>query len=235
MLHGAHPSMQRNSAIPDSNESNATEAGWLRLLADRPTWSPADGPLIVVSPHPDDEVLGAGGLIHTWAALGRPVTIVSVTDGEAPLPERRRFNLIRREELQGALRKLCLTHVAVMRVGLPGGAVARHANRLRNAILALLEPGATLLAPYEHDGHCDHKAAGEVCCGLGRSHGVTVARFPVGTWSHSVPAALISAPWVVFPLSFEARRAKAHAVQCFASRQPRTVEPFARPYEAFLL
>jgi LmbE family N-acetylglucosaminyl deacetylase len=235
MLHGAHTSAHRIREFPASSAPGSAEAAWLRLLADRPRWSPPDGPLIVVSPHPNDEVLGAGGLIHTWAATGRPVTIVSVTDGEAARPERRRFDLIRREELKGALRKLCLTHVAVVRVGLPDGAVAGHANRLRNAVLALLEPGATLLAPYDHDGHCDHEAAGEVCCGLGRSHGVTVARFPVETWSHAASPSLIAAPWVVFPLSFEARRAKARAVQCFASRQPCTVEPFARPYEAFIV
>ncbi len=58
-------------------------------------------------------------------------------------------------------------------------------------------------------------------------------------------SALADARWGKFPLSLEARRAKARAVQCFASQlQPPHAAPvvpahvlshFDRPYEAFLL
>jgi LmbE family N-acetylglucosaminyl deacetylase len=235
------------AAVPhfDPADAGTPEESWLRMLASRPEWAPASGPLVVVSPHPDDEVLGAGGLIHSWAASDQRVTVVSVTDGEAAFPTWRGLDVVRREELLGALRKLSLIHVAVVRVGLPDGTVGRHANRLRNALLALLEPGATLVAPYERDGHPDHDAVGEVCRGLGHSHGVTVARYPVWTWHHADPTALAQARWGKFSLSFEARRAKARAVQCFASQlQPSRRMPvvprhllshFERPYEAFLL
>src|ERR1700719_3455965 len=60
------------------------------------------------------EVLAAGGLIHSWAVGGRAVTIVSVTDGEAAFPRWRGLDLVRRDELKGALRKLCPTHVSVV-------------------------------------------------------------------------------------------------------------------------
>ena len=39
------------------------EERWLEMLEDRPEWTPQNGPLLVVSPHPDDEVLAAGGLV----------------------------------------------------------------------------------------------------------------------------------------------------------------------------
>jgi hypothetical protein len=39
-----------------------------------------------VTPHPDDEILGAGGLIRACAMAGRKVTVLSVTDGEAADP-----------------------------------------------------------------------------------------------------------------------------------------------------
>jgi len=240
------PARALDTATPfDPADAGIPESSWLTLLNGRPQWSPADGPLVVLSPHPDDEVLGAGGLIHSWAAAGRPVTIVSVTDGEAAFPKWRGLDLVRREELKGALRKLCLTHVCVVRVGLPDGKVGHHGNKLRNALLALLEPGVTLIAPYERDGHPDHDAVGEVCCDLKRSHGISIARYPVWAWHHTDPALLAGARWGRFPLSFEARRAKARALQCFVSQlQPPQAAPimprhvlahFERPYEAFLL
>ena len=41
-----------------------------------------DGPLLVVHAHPDDETLATGGLLATWTATGRPVTLVTCTRGE---------------------------------------------------------------------------------------------------------------------------------------------------------
>ena len=43
--------------------------------------------LIVVAAHPDDESLGAGGLIATAARRGVPVTVVVATTGEASHPQ----------------------------------------------------------------------------------------------------------------------------------------------------
>lgn len=42
----------------------------------------ADGGLLAVHAHPDDETLWTGGLLATWAAAGRPVTVVTCTRGE---------------------------------------------------------------------------------------------------------------------------------------------------------
>ncbi|HEY5120093.1 MAG TPA: PIG-L family deacetylase, partial [Acidimicrobiales bacterium] len=41
---------------------------------------------MVVSPHPDDEVLGAGGLIQVALSQHVLVEVVAVTDGEASHP-----------------------------------------------------------------------------------------------------------------------------------------------------
>src|ERR1700730_18852108 len=117
-----------NLEMPTTPASDPTNAGtpeerWRELLEDRPEWSPQNGPLLVVSPHPDDEVLAACGLSHAGAAAGRAVTIVSVTDGEAAFPRWHGLDLVRRDELKGALRKLSQTHVSVLRIGLPDGKV----------------------------------------------------------------------------------------------------------------
>jgi len=41
--------------------------------------------VLVIAPHPDDEVLGAGGTMHRLAAEGHAVTVAIVTRGWAPL------------------------------------------------------------------------------------------------------------------------------------------------------
>src|SRR5258708_23704499 len=76
--------------------SGTSEQLWAQHLFRRSDWAPAEGPLLVVAPHPDDEIMGAGGLIHTWAGMGRSVTVLSVTDGEAALPARENLDRVRR-------------------------------------------------------------------------------------------------------------------------------------------
>jgi LmbE family N-acetylglucosaminyl deacetylase len=204
-----------------------------RLLDDPPVWSPADGDLLVVAPHPDDEVLGAGGLMRAWAARGAKVNVLSVSDGEAA-----------GSELNEALRKLSPTHVSVTRLGLPDGKIAHHLNRLRNAILSLASAKPTLIAPYERDGHPDHEAVGNMCIEFAHSQRIPIARYAIRAWHRAAPDPH-EARWVRFMLSDDARRAKARAVQCFKSQRPpgwgdpsaplRTLSHFLRPYEAFLL
>ncbi|WP_024285289.1 PIG-L family deacetylase [Cellulomonas sp. KRMCY2] len=43
---------------------------------------PAEGCLLAVHAHPDDETLSTGALLATWSQAGRPVTVVTCTRGE---------------------------------------------------------------------------------------------------------------------------------------------------------
>jgi LmbE family N-acetylglucosaminyl deacetylase len=221
------------------------EESWLQLLHSTRTWAPQPGPLLVVAPHPDDEILGAGGLIQAWSSAGLPVTIFSVTDGEAADPGRRGLDLIRRRELRNALRILTSVHVNIERSAIPDGKVVEHANRLRNLIAEHVTADTTIIAPYEHDGHPDHEIVGQICTEVARAARVALARYPVWTWHHTDPDAVKSLQWVRFPLTAAAQRAKAHALQCFASQlrpasgvpivPPHVLTYFHRTYEAFVL
>jgi LmbE family N-acetylglucosaminyl deacetylase len=229
----------------DSSLPGTDERAWQQVLADAPDWIPPDGPLLIVSPHPDDEILGAGGLIHAWKNLGRSVTVISVTDGEAAYPQWRRLGQIRREELREALHVLSDHPVLVVRLGIPDGRVADYGNKLRSAVFSLLEPGTTVLAPYEQDGHPDHEAAGRACIESAHAHGFMLARYPIWAWRHGDPQALSHARWGKFKLPDTARAAKANALQCFSSqlfpyrRNPvvpdHAMAYYSRPHEAFLL
>ena len=47
---------------------------------------PEGGRAVIVAPHPDDEVLGTGGLLARLGRLGRELRLVAVTDGTASHP-----------------------------------------------------------------------------------------------------------------------------------------------------
>ncbi len=41
--------------------------------------------VLVIAPHPDDEVLGLGGTLHRLAARGHDIVVAVVTKGWSPL------------------------------------------------------------------------------------------------------------------------------------------------------
>jgi len=231
--------------LPGPSIRGTDEASWQSVLASVPLWSPPDGPLLIVGPHPDDAVLGAGGLICVWKQWGRKVIVLSLTDGEAAYPQWKRLGRIRREEQKDALQVLSSTPTLIVRLAIPDGRVADHTSKVRGAIVSLVTSSTTIISPYEHDGHPDHDAAGQVCREMARTHGFTVARYPIQTWHHADPRTINRVSWRRFPLSERAQAAKADATRCFQSQlSPYKREPvvpehfvryFARPYETFFL
>lgn len=117
--------------------------------------------VLCVAPHPDDEVIGCGGTLALLADRGAEVAVVVATDGEAsvgsPHP-RAETGSRRRGEAVAACAALGVP--APSFVGLPDGAVADHAGRLRAVLSAVrddLDP-TLVLAPWPLDGHPDHRA-----------------------------------------------------------------------------
>jgi LmbE family N-acetylglucosaminyl deacetylase len=228
----------------DPNQQGTDDMVWRAVLDEAPSWLPATGRLLVVSPHPDDEVLGAGGLIRQWAHAGGPVTLLSITDGEAAFPDWPGLGGIRRSELSQALARLCGNRLLAVGMGIPDGRIKEHTGALRSALAALCDRDTTLIAPYEADGHPDHDAAGSVCREFAQSTGVAIARYPIWAWHHSTPAGM-PPRWGRFALQPRTRRAKTAAVRCFSSQlRPDRRLPiipahvmtyFSRPYEAFVL
>jgi LmbE family N-acetylglucosaminyl deacetylase len=145
------------------------------------------GRTVVVVPHPDDEALAAGGLIARQRAVGCEVIVIAVTDGDAAYPDWRGAELarVRRREQLAALRHLGVRPHAVRRLGIADGAIARHLDALVTALLEILSPGDTLVAPAVFDWHPDHEACGRAARSAADLAGCTL----LGSlfWAHHHP------------------------------------------------
>lgn len=118
-------------------------------------WVPSRGTLLVFAPHPDDESLGAGGVL----ALSRKAVVVFATDGEAGAPAALRGARLaarRRSEARAACR---LLGARTEFWGLADGAL-KGAKELSERAAASLEKWGprTVLIPDEADPHPDHRA-----------------------------------------------------------------------------
>ena len=230
--------------VIDSRNLGTSDSYWQVELANAPEWTPAAGPIVVVAAHPDDETFAAGGLINSCARAGMAVTVITVTDGEAARTDLPEAGAVRRREMRAALSCLSGGYIQWHRLGMPDGNVTSHEAFVESAIKTRLPPGATLVAPFEHDGHPDHETVARICITLARRRNIPVLRYPIWAWHHSAPGAWQGVNFVRFELSAEARLAKGRAIRCFASQlddtsasavMPRhVVDYFSRPYEAFL-
>jgi LmbE family N-acetylglucosaminyl deacetylase len=123
------------------------------------------GPLVVIAPHPDDELLGAAGLLRRAVDEGRAVAVIVATDGGASDPAVASDEMARRrgEETSAGLIALLGKAPPLMFLGCPDGTLDANGvdlgdnSPLRRFLSDL--PGASVLVTDPADGHPDHKAA----------------------------------------------------------------------------
>ena len=148
--------------------------------------------LVVLAPHPDDEVVGAGGLVR-WALVNSvPIDIVIVTDGERSHPNSltsstRDLATRRLLESEEALRRLGWEQPVLTRLHLPDGNVARYESHLEEILAALLGPEVSCAAPWRRDGHPDHDAVGTAALRVGEASGANVWSYLVWGWHWADP------------------------------------------------
>ncbi len=112
--------------------------------------------VLVIAPHPDDEVIGCGGLLALHAREGRRVEIVVVSDGTAGMasPDA----AVRERESEEGTAILGLQPPRFLR--LPDRALSTHQEQLRPSLrerLTELRPDL-ILVPSPLDIHPDHRA-----------------------------------------------------------------------------
>jgi LmbE family N-acetylglucosaminyl deacetylase len=180
--------------------------------------------VVVIAAHPDDETLGVGGCLQALHASGASVSVVVATDGEAAYPSldtaaRRDLAVVRRAELDTAMRAQGLAGVSLHWLGLPDSGLAGCAGELRDALTPLLADADAYLAPWTGDPHPDHRAAGLAAAEAApvTAHGWG---YPVWMWAWLAPGDP-AVPWeraYLFPLDATALAAKRAGIAAFVSQ-----------------
>lgn len=115
------------------------------------------GRALVIAPHPDDEVLGCGGVIARMAAEGREVHVAIATRGEPPAYNA--DDVLRvRAEAESAHRLLGVAQTTFL--DLPAASLDQiPQTRINQAIGDLLKQTSpdTLFLPFAGDIHHDHQ------------------------------------------------------------------------------
>lgn len=153
------------------------------------------GPTLVVAPHPDDEVLGCGGVIALLRRARIPVRVIVASDGAASHPSSSRYPppvlaALRQDESRAGLDALGVGHADVAFLGLPDGAVPRadtpegtHAVARARAALAAWPDVRTVLLPWRRDPHDDHRATWSLFSAALDELSSTVRRVEYPIWS----------------------------------------------------
>jgi LmbE family N-acetylglucosaminyl deacetylase len=171
---------------------------WLNHHLSRPEpftqWLPDTARLVVLAPHPDDEVLACGALLASHSARGGESLIVGVTDGEASHREADRQDLseealarTRSTERARGLQQLDLTEKQILCLHLPDGGVTRYESELERRIRALLRPHDVIVSPWRSDGHPDHDACGRAAARASAASGRPLWEAPVWMWHWARP------------------------------------------------
>jgi LmbE family N-acetylglucosaminyl deacetylase len=131
------------------------------------------GPVVAVFAHPDDAEIAAGGTLVKWAAAGREVHLIVLTNGDRgsqdPALDRAELAATRLRETEAAAASMGLASV---RVGtIPDGElentwavrepVVRRIREVRAETIVTLDPTAVFFEQRYYN-HSDHRMAGWV-------------------------------------------------------------------------
>ncbi|MCW3492553.1 bifunctional PIG-L family deacetylase/class I SAM-dependent methyltransferase [Microbacterium sp. SSM24] len=159
--------------------------------------------LVVVAAHPDDETLGAAGLMARATKRGIPVMVVVASDGErshpaSPSHTPEQLAHLRRIETERAV-TLVAPDGDLRFLGLPDGRLDEHVAELRAQIARVVDEPAPrtagrvlIVAPWSADGHRDHRIVAEVCAAVCAPRGIRHLGYPVWAWHWGDATSL---PW----------------------------------------
>ncbi|KQQ26856.1 PIG-L deacetylase family protein [Frondihabitans sp. Leaf304] len=203
--------------------------------------------VIVFAAHPDDETLGAGGLLASARSAGIAVTFVVVTDGSGAgdVSPGETLAAVRTAEAEAAARDLGIDDVRFL--GVTDGAIRENRDLVARATGGILSefPRALVVAPWQGDGHRDHRVLGEITLEVCRREQRQLWAYPIWLWHWGNPEHA-NTPWstmATLPLTGDDVAAKARALGKYRSQvhgsapvlHERFLGHFQRPEEVFVV
>jgi LmbE family N-acetylglucosaminyl deacetylase len=134
--------------------------------------------IVIFSPHPDDELIGAGGSILKWMDEGHQVHIIYLSDGRAAYTfERRNKNLIENEETKVSEEELAQIRMNeidkviefleipkdnIYKFKIPDQKVREFIQSGIKQSKKIIENGDRLVIPSNNNPHVDHQATFDI-------------------------------------------------------------------------
>lgn len=219
------------------------EKDWLEFLEHKPQWNGPQKRTILLTPHPDDETLGAGGLIADLRKKNIDVLIIAVTDGENSYPQNQNMRRIRQQEQEQALQILGVSKEHIIRLKLTDSSIHCAEEELERIVLPLIHEKDHILAPWLGDYHSDHEAVGRVALKLAQQKKVALSFYFFWTWHYSSINDLAQFPLQTYLLSDESFYLKQKALNCYMSQYseeygnailpPQVLIPVQRHFEVY--
>ena len=180
--------------------------------------------LVVVAAHPDDETLGAGLISADLARRGWEVEFIVLTRGENSHPHSPTTTPEQRAAQRSAEAALA-AHILSPSIRLHPAAFADgELDEQHEAIVAtIVDVGGDgqrtlLLAPWRHDGHPDHEAAGRAASAAAVRTAAMLAEYPIWLWHWSDPDELPYASTRRWSVNGSVREQKAAAIAAHRSQ-----------------
>jgi LmbE family N-acetylglucosaminyl deacetylase len=160
------------------------------------------GATLVVAAHPDDEVLGCGGVIALLRQARQPVYVLIVSDGAASHPGSQRYppavlGPLRKAESTRGLACLGVDASQIVFLDLPDGAVPPAADapagpravaRVCAALCSWPDDIQTVFVPWRRDPHGDHRATWSLAMAALAAASISVRCLEYPIWTLFDPA-----------------------------------------------
>lgn len=220
-----------------------SEEEWLNFLNSKPHWVIPGENIVILSPHPDDETLGVGGLIYNLRKQNKSVKVIAVTDGENAYPDMNNLRELRQKEQEDALSLLGLTSEDIIRLRLEDSGLTQQINVLKAALAPYFTTQNHIIAPWIKDYHADHEVIGRVAKSLAQDHKTALSFYFFWTWHYSSIKDLEPYNLELYKLDKETRELKQKALACYGSQydydrgapilSTHQLAPAFRPFEVF--
>jgi LmbE family N-acetylglucosaminyl deacetylase len=147
---------------------------------------------VVLAPHPDDDVIGCGGLIAEAVEIGLLPVIIYVTDGSGSHPGSKqtppdKLARLREAEARQAAAILGVPGYRLHFLRLRDTAAPQSGPAFEDAVrriadIVTSQPSAALFAPWQRDPHGDHLAVHLMAVAVARAVPVRLFSYPVWGW-----------------------------------------------------